>query len=89
MIKLFFVYFVYILKCKDGTLYTGVTTDVTRRLAEHKSGKGARYTRARGVKSLLYEEECGTRSAAQKREAEIKKKSRAEKLKLVRVGGGA
>ncbi len=76
-------YFVYILKCKDKSLYTGITTDVERRLEEHKAGTGARYTRAKGVEGLVYREECKNRSAALKREAEIKSLSRAQKLQLL------
>ena len=81
------MYFVYILKCKDGTLYTGITTDVTRRLEEHKSGKGAHYTRAKGVEGVLYAEECEDRSTALKRDAMIKKMSRVEKVTLTTQGG--
>jgi putative endonuclease len=77
-------WFVYVLRCADKTLYTGVTTDVTRRLREHNARTGgARYTRARQPVVLLYQEACETRSVAQIREAAIKKLSRAEKLKLV------
>lgn len=77
------MYFVYILKCGNGSLYTGITTDVERRLTEHKSGKGARYTRAKGAGEIVRIERKKNRSTASKREAEIKKMSRAEKLKLV------
>lgn len=76
-------YFVYLLECKDGSLYTGVTTDVARRLVEHTEGKGGRYTRAKGVKKIVYTEEQPSRSAAQKREAEIKSWSREKKLALI------
>jgi putative endonuclease len=78
------VYTLYILQCKDGTLYTGVTTSVERRVAEHKAGTGARYTRARGVRRLVYTEECGTRSQALKRELAVKALSRREKLALAK-----
>ncbi len=70
------------LRCGDGTLYTGITTDVERRLAEHRSGKGAKYTRGRGPLELIYSEECGEKSTALKRELEIKALTREEKLKL-------
>ena len=50
------MYFVYLIKCKDGTIYTGITTDVKRRFVEHKEGKGGHYTRSRGVAKLLYME---------------------------------
>ena len=74
----------YILRCGDGSLYTGISTDVQRRLEEHRSGKGAKYTRSRGPLELVYEEECGNHSAALKRELEIKKLSREEKIKLIK-----
>ena len=73
----------YILRCGDGSLYTGITTDVERRLEEHRSGKGAKYTRSRGPLELVYREECADKSAALKRELEIKALTRAEKLKLI------
>ena len=73
----------YILRCGDGSLYTGISTDVQRRLAEHRSGKGAKYTRSRGPLELVYQEECPDKSAALKRELEIKALSRTEKLKLI------
>jgi len=77
------VWHVYILECRDGTLYTGVTTDLVRRLEEHRSGKGAKYTRSRGVARMRYSEPRTSRSDAFKREAEIKKLSRNKKLALV------
>lgn len=73
----------YILRCGDGSLYTGISTDVERRLDEHRSGKGAKYTRGRSPLELVYKEECGAHSAALKRELEIKALSRDEKLKLI------
>ena len=66
----------YILRCGDGSLYTGITTDVSKRLEVHSSGKGAKYTRGRGPLKLVYEEVCGDHSAALKRELEIKSLSR-------------
>lgn len=74
---------VYILRCGDGSLYTGISTDVQRRLAEHRNGKGAKYTRSRGPLELVYQEECPDKSAALRRELEIKALPRAEKLKLI------
>ena len=74
---------VYMLCCGDGSLYTGISTDVQRRLAEHRSGKGAKYTRSRGPLELVYSEECPDKSTALRRELEIKALSRAEKLKLI------
>ena len=76
-------YFVYLLECADGSLYTGVTTDVKRRFAEHKGGTGGHFTRARGAKCIVYTEKHPGRSSAQKREAEIKSWPRAKKLALV------
>ena len=73
----------YILRCGDGTLYTGITTDVQSRLEAHRSGKGAKYTRGRGPLELVYTEDCGTKGQALKRELEIKALSRPEKLKLI------
>ena len=76
-------YFVYLLECNDGTLYTGITTDVARRFAEHKEGIASRYTRAKGAKRMVYTEPQPDRSAASKREAELKRYSRAAKRELV------
>ena len=73
----------YILRCGDGSLYTGISTDVARRLEEHRSGKGAKYTRSRGPLELVYVEDCEDKSAALRRELEIKSLSRVEKLKLI------
>lgn len=78
-------YFVYILRCGDGTLYTGTTDDVERRFAAHSAGKGAKYTRGRGPLELLYREECADKSAALKRELAIKNLTREKKLQLVRA----
>jgi putative endonuclease len=80
------MYYLYILECKDGTLYTGITTDVGRRFNEHKNKKGGHYTSAKAVVRVLYTEEHPDRSAASKREAEIKGWTREKKLSL--VGGG-
>lgn len=73
----------YILRCKDGSLYTGITTDVEKRLEAHRSGKGAKYTRGRGPLELVYREECGTHSDALKRESEIKRLTRKQKQVLI------
>ena len=78
-----YMYFVYLLECADGSLYTGITTDVVRRLQEHQDGDGGHYTRSHGAKQILYTEQCVTRSSALRRELEIKKLNRAEKLQLV------
>jgi len=78
------LYFVYILKCKDDTLYTGIATDVKRRLDEHNnSDKGAKYTRVRRPVELVYTEELEDRSSACKREYAIKQLKREEKLRLI------
>lgn len=77
----------YILRCGDGTLYTGITDDIPRRLAAHRAGKGAKYTRGRGPLELVYREECPDKSAALKRELAVKGLSRAEKLALIKGGG--
>ena len=69
----------YILRCGDGTLYTGITTDVEKRFEAHQSGKGAKYTRGRGPLELVYRETCGTHSDALKREIEVKRLSREQK----------
>ena len=80
------MYFVYLIECKDKSLYTGITTNVERRFNEHNSGKGGAYTRSKKVKRILYTEQFETRSEAQKREAEIKGWSRAKKLNLIKFG---
>ena len=76
-------HWVYILRCQDGTLYTGYTTDPTRRLKVHQSGKGAKYTRSRLPVELIYQEKLPDKSSALQREAAIKTLSRAEKLTLI------
>lgn len=76
-------WYLYILRCKDGSLYTGITTDVEKRLELHRSGKGAKYTRGRSPLELVYSEECGDHSTALKRELQIKALPREEKLKLI------
>lgn len=74
---------VYILECSDKTLYTGITTDLVRRMIEHESGKGAKYTRGRGPLEVIYTEIHKTRSEASKRELQIKSLDRLSKLKLL------
>jgi putative endonuclease len=77
------MYTVYIVACADGTLYTGITTNLQRRLAEHNSSsKGAKYTRTRRPVTFVYTKKCRTRSIASAREAAIKKLSRREKIRL-------
>ena len=77
------MYFLYILKCKDGSLYTGITTDVARRFKEHKSGIGGRYTRSHPPLKIVYTERRKNRSSALKREAAVKKFSKTQKLALL------
>lgn len=77
---------VYILRCGDGTLYTGISTDADRRAAVHNAGKGAKYTRSRLPVEVAYREKCGGHSEALRREAAIKALSRKEKLELIRAG---
>lgn len=81
-------WYLYILRCGDGSLYTGITPDVPRRLEAHRSGKGAKYTRGRGPLALVYQELCGDHSQALKREQQIKALPREQKLALIRQGGG-
>ena len=76
------MYFVYIVECEDTSLYTGITTDVERRLKEHKDGKASYYTRAHKAVRVVYSETQKDRSSALKRESEIKKWSRDKKLSL-------
>ncbi len=76
-------YFVYVLECTDGSLYTGITTDVPRRFKEHQDGTGSRFTRAKGAKRIVHTEQLPDRSSALKREASIKRMSRDQKLTLI------
>ena len=78
------MYFVYSLLCSDGTIYTGITTDLDRRVGEHNSSKlGAKYTRSRRPVKLIYQKQFDTRSEAQVEEVRIKKLKRSDKLKLI------
>ena len=74
---------VYILRCADGTLYTGSTNDVEKRLAAHNAGRGAKYTRARRPCALVYVEEAADKGAALRREAANKRLTRTQKLRLI------
>ena len=78
--------FVYILQCNDGSLYTGITNDIQRRFDQHKRGQGGHYTKSKGVEKILYTEEHANKSAALKRELQIKGWAREEKLNLIRSG---
>ena len=73
----------YILRCGDGSLYTGVTTDVAKRVAAHAAGRGARYTRGRGPFAIVRVEEHAGHGAALRRELELKRLARNEKLRLI------
>lgn len=77
--------FVYMLRCKDGSLYTGWTNDLDHRLAMHSSGRGAKYTRGRGPLELVYSEELPDKEAALRRECAIKKLRREQKLALLQT----
>ena len=76
-------YYTYILECKDGSFYTGIATNVSRRFKEHKAGKGGNYTRSHGVTRIVYTEVCKNRSTALKREIEIKRLRRSAKRDLI------
>ena len=78
-------WWIYILGCGDGTRYTGIALDVPARLAQHRSGRGARYTRGREPLELVYQEASLDRSAATRREAAIKRIPRRGKLELIRL----
>lgn len=77
--------FVYMLRCKDGSLYTGWTNDLEHRLVMHNSGRGAKYTRGRGPLELVYSEELPDKEAALRRECAIKKLRREQKLALLQT----
>lgn len=76
-------WYLYILKCRDGSLYTGITVDVERRLEVHRAGKGAKYTRGRGPLELVYTEICGTHNQALQREIQVKRLTAQQKRRLI------
>jgi len=76
-------WFVYIVKCRDSRLYTGISNDVRKRVETHNKGMGCRFTKYRYPVVLLFQEECGTKSVARKRELEIQKLARSKKLELI------
>lgn len=80
-------WWVYILRCADGTLYTGIAADVAKRAAAHNSGKGAKYTRSRRPVEVVYREQQPDKSAALRREYAIKHLTRAEKRKMIEKAG--
>jgi putative endonuclease len=79
-------WFLYVVRCQDSSLYTGITTDITRRINEHNSKKGAFYTKNKIPVELVYQETLSDQSQARKREAAIKSLTRKEKLKLIENG---
>jgi len=79
-------WFLYLIRSKDGSLYTGITTDVDRRLAEHQAGKGAKYLRGKAPLMLAFQQKIGSRSAALIAEAAIKKLSKADKELIINTG---
>jgi putative endonuclease len=76
-------WYLYIIQCCDGSLYTGITTDISRRLGEHNAKKGAFYTQNKTPVTLVYQEAMASQSDARKRESEIKKLTRNQKLELI------
>lgn len=82
------MWYLYLIRCANGHLYTGITTDVARRFNEHQSNgpKAAKYLRGKGPLTLMYQEQVGTRSDALKREIAVKKLSRVRKLALIEFG---
>lgn len=78
--------YTYILRCADGSLYTGWTNDLEKRVEQHNSGKGAKYTKGRGPVRLVYYEEFETKEGAMRRECRIKRLSRKEKEELIQSG---
>ncbi|MEB6171634.1 GIY-YIG nuclease family protein [Staphylococcus pseudoxylosus] len=79
-------HYIYIVKCRDGSLYTGYAKDVTQRIAKHNNGQGAKYTKIRRPVQLVYQEMFDTKSEALKREYEIKTYTRQQKLELISEG---
>ena len=77
-------WFVYIVRCRDGKLYTGISNDIDKRVVAHNKGRGCRFTKYRYPVKLIYKEECGTKSAARKRELKIQDFTRSRKLDLIK-----
>jgi len=77
------MYYLYVIECGDGSLYTGITTDVERRFSEHQAGTASKYTRSRGAVLIVYIQTHANRSEAQMAEAAFKKKTRTQKLKYI------
>ncbi len=83
--KRLIMYYLYILRCSDDSLYTGISNDLDKRMKTHREGKGSKYVRAHSPFKMIYSEEFETKSEALKREIEIKKWSRAEKIENLRL----
>ena len=81
--KLTGLWSIYVVRCSDGTLYCGISNNITKRIDAHNNGKGAKYTKSRLPVSLVYSEEIGTMSAAMRRERQIKKMTRRQKNDLI------
>jgi putative endonuclease len=81
-------WYLYLIRCRDSTLYTGISTDVDRRLAQHEGGgnAGSRYLKGRGPLSLVFQEKLGSKSLALKVERRVKRMSKARKEKLIKAG---
>ncbi len=79
------IWWLYVLACRDGTLYTGVTTDVARRFKQHVAGKASRYTRSRLPVTLIHQERCADRSSALKKEHALKSLPRAQKEEYLKA----
>ena len=77
------MWYLYIARCGDGSLYTGITTDLKNRIKKHKAGRGSAYVRSKGFASIIYEEACPDESTARRREYEIKGWSRQKKFSLI------
>jgi len=80
-------WFLYMVRCKNGHIYTGISTDVERRFAEHQAGKGAKYLRGKGPLKLVYQKKIGSRSEALKAEISMKKMSKSDKEKTIDKAG--
>lgn len=81
-------WYVYIVRCSDGSLYTGITTDVERRLAEHRTPKGSKYLRGRGPLKLVFKKRIGEKGRALQVEREVKRLPRHKKERLIKTGAG-
>ena len=93
-LRLFFLslpmqdWYVYILRCRDGNLYTGITTDVERRMADHLANKGAKYLRGRGPLKLVFKKQVGQKGRALRTERKVKRLPKHKKEALIKTGAG-